>query len=1309
MNEFDFDNDDGGIRGTSTKSSGYVCSTVPSSRKSHSVPNKRMKRYRLNNELSRLKRRDNFVDGDLPDDHQLLLVEHEDSLEFADDNQRGDMILSYDDNTVCSASTSVNSVNNANNDSAEKLPTSAKTSATVTSATSSTNEKRSRKRLRNFDSVSLGQNGDNRDNKEESIANSNSSASVSSTTSSNISATSAIIGNGVKRKKRHRLNGVIGSNTARFEDSTDNTVGASNGTTTEGLVASTDLADLDKKRNTNGGSKVNDIAKGEVKGSMKPPSIRSNTRLSRRRKRKLPATKTDDFSSSFDDFSGSSSFLSSYKSPETILGSRKEQGTRSLNEKKQCEGDDVLVVEPEIKMVTDGIHFGTPPGSPSIEVKNYNLMMMRTAQSLTNYKSSAPNSPAKKQSQPRDDESVSSRASRESNNIGRIINSSRIRSEHVGNAYDSRSPQSSQANSSIISYGSEKVFTGAGTDVYALQDAGSHRLLLDDCNYFCSSFLTGVGGVDNDVDDQGMKKHSAITAHAACDMAVMLSSKKNRGVVMSMGSTGGHGADMTQNSDTPADHDILQSILSIIGFVPTRLALGSYLPSSTMHNEDEKDICEDELVDWNEIISETGSLSSKRTDVISETSRFSSGRRRTKRARQNDLKPDESVSKESAYDTVVANALATSAYYLSMDCTTNKVRSASSTTTGATLFRRRMLRNKSTVCGISKLILADHVVATILESKNPKSSAEHVVSVPASNVTAAENEPMSEGGVDPTSRGRRRKRRKKVCTASLGCNAIYTIPEDQLLRGHNGSMSSRETEERKEETIKMSGFDFVSDEASSNANSHKSEGSRISSRAPLIPSRFKQKLDTAQTKLLDTKVVGKCMGEASFSCEYCAKFSRFHTKRHTNTGYLALEALNKIVIGKYDVDDDEIENAEDCVDDGIADDIVGSDDGDTANSGAVDDIESSHLTNPMIFKNVMIRQSGAIPYLARAMVETLEAANIMAARIDSQPEKFCVTCSEYISDRILSLSSLIDGLCLMSSENRQLFCRVAIKATQTSQPILIPALLKTFAHFSLSSLHASHGTFADIGLAALRTLTSLTHDNDVGSAQFIVNFTITVPGSPLKKMKGVEIIFRLLHIIVNRRTTSQHIYDSVILCLNSLTNILESSSFSDVCKTVLDIEVEKEGEETKLSALTWLSQFIVNQTQPFRDAVMSGQFGKENCANGKSGRDLELHEDEYLVTAGNGFILLSCFLGADIDGKTAEGGVMKRIKNTILAEIPENSEGGKLILVINTLKAFCNFYRYSIGDLSVAVIAPVLKLISGLEKLRQMQLQLITQ
>ena len=55
--------------------------------------------------------------------------------------------------------------------------------------------------------------------------------------------------------------------------------------------------------------------------------------------------------------------------------------------------------------------------------------------------------------------------------------------------------------------------------------------------------------------------------------------------------------------------------------------------------------------------------------------------------------------------------------------------------------------------------------------------------------------------------------------------------------------------------------------------------------------------------------------------------------------------------------------------------------------------------------------------------------------------------------------------------------------------------------------------------------------------------------------------------------------------------------------------------------------------------------------------------------------------------------------------MPTDEEGRDIgiTLMIKTLKAFCNFYHFSIGPLSVAIVTPVLKLIKDLENIQLMK------
>ena len=134
------------------------------------------------------------------------------------------------------------------------------------------------------------------------------------------------------------------------------------------------------------------------------------------------------------------------------------------------------------------------------------------------------------------------------------------------------------------------------------------------------------------------------------------------------------------------------------------------------------------------------------------------------------------------------------------------------------------------------------------------------------------------------------------------------------------------------------------------------------------------------------------------------------------------------------------------------------------------------------------------------------------------------------------------------------------------------------------------------------------------------------------------------------------------------------------------------------SAVSWLAQWIVSKTSGFRGAVMKGSFGSTESAAiaGNDDSELRAGEEGNLVTAGNGFVLLS-YLMLD-DGATASS---SSIRGIVKKELPTDDAGdsGGVKFMIKTLKAFCNFYHDSVGDLSVAVIAPIIKLIAGLEKL----------
>ena len=1103
-------------------------------------------------------------------------------------------------------------------------------------------------------------------------------------------------------------------------------------------------------------------------------STHGGKRQTRRRKTHVSKNKKDStlltnnyFSSSPLMFSSPSSFLSSIKSSTassmsnttTSIDKRSSTTTNiNTNINNNPDNDENL----EIEIQSEG-KFGTPPGSPSQQPRNRDHAFPRESMPAPNSRSNnlMVTSNASVDSLKSND---SAPFSHKASSCGNSIVSQRSNRSHAssrsyqdqyqrrGRAQRSKgrtkstfsrdndnddeedlddepSPQSSHANSSIISYESERVMTGAGTDMYAVQDAGSYRLMLDDCTYFCSSFLSRITMVKSDItrnihdngSDSGncngntteidSKKHCTITADSACDLAIMLTSKKTRGVLMTMSSLGSKGAGMGQQSVDSVDNNAFIHVLKVIGHIPQSI-IGSYLPllvawsdtgKGNYYNEDEEI-----FIDWNNVISMNSvneESVTERKEIGSDTAAngpSSFGKRRTKNARRAKDAPNQMLHAQgSVFDTAVTHALAIAAHFISLDCTFKNNLSASPSAAVAKTFRRELLRNNDFMRGVARLLIADHIVSCILENTNPTAKDASALSVSAKDAPQDEKDAINceENSIsddkivaDPTSRGRKKKRKRKFAMVELNFDSI---PEENL------------KEESKSTQAKpgRGGFDFFSDEASNYANSVQSSSSAYSTNK--IPSRLKRKIASAQSKI-DATTINNIIEikVQDTSCIFCGDLSSAKQRREANPGNLALDTFNRILSGKMDGEDEEPQDAEEqsaCSDDGVDSNV--NEEGnslDVSMESDDDGVESANLNNPMIFKNVMIRRSGAIPFLARAIAETLESCIAMSMQSQVGNGKCCTGCIHYLKDRLLRLSSIIDSLCCMSKSNRKMFCRIARKSQQCYEPYLIPALLRSVLQFSAPSLIHTNPVFADIGLAALRTLTSLTHENPVASTQFYA-LSITKPASvstSSETFRGVEMILNLLHQLVEDQSqayASQHIYDSIIFCLNSLTNVLESHSFTHVCKMLLGMSlISNEKEQKSISALSWITHWIVSQTESFRDAVMSGSPGNNGNKDDADGRNLEHHEDEFLVTSGNGFILLSYLLGAHPMTAYHDDSTRIQIKNLILNELPENSN--KLILVINTLKAFCNFYRYSIGDLSVAVIAPVLKLIEGLEQ-----------
>jgi hypothetical protein len=88
-------------------------------------------------------------------------------------------------------------------------------------------------------------------------------------------------------------------------------------------------------------------------------------------------------------------------------------------------------------------------------------------------------------------------------------------------------------------------------------------------------------------------------------------------------------------------------------------------------------------------------------------------------------------------------------------------------------------------------------------------------------------------------------------------------------------------------------------------------------------------------------------------------------------------------------------------------------------------------------------------------------------------------------------------------------------------------------------------------------------------------------------------------------------------------------------------------------------------------------------------------EEENLMIAGNGFVLLVCLLLSQ-EGN-AHGDTTRQLRDIIMANLPGSGMSDKIAFLKNSLKAFCNLYHYKIGDLAVAVVTPVKNLMLQLD------------
>ncbi|KAL3822615.1 hypothetical protein ACHAXA_006400 [Cyclostephanos tholiformis] len=826
-----------------------------------------------------------------------------------------------------------------------------------------------------------------------------------------------------------------------------------------------------------------------------------------------------------------------------------------------------------------------------------------------------------------------------------------------------------------------------------VQDVGNLRMLIDDLSYLSSAIVQSkertirVNGRGGESVVEAVYRHTAITAGAACGMAELISQSDARSKLLSI---------YAKTTKIGAIEAILESIACVPNSAPDSFV-----------------VCRDFI---------EGHF---RPNLATASFRESQGA-----GSLIDPNLDGSKGTEKYHDAISSKALAIILYFVGIACVefggSDASTRGSSNRLAAQWAREKVLQHKSALQGMARLVADDPVVHAYLNETNticteckpsfddslasnsalgkPDSRKVNHSSLSSKFLAHLHNQVSSlSTDHDPTKLGRSRKR-KTLQQDDIQSSFIFDdSPENgsQLLFNFNESpdqyhfpVQPWESANRNQKSTCFPQMKRRCGKSKGNADDGCSLSLESQNTEAYSVDKFEEKISLAMSRTTLTQ--GNDRGglfsqrDNQSSCVFCGAWAPLlishvgHGKersRPVTASSLALVAANCIISGRVKSSSE-------------SDDIDLSDHNDDEFSFLSD---SPLSKNPIVYANEMLRLSGSLPYYSRSMSETL------AAILLSNNGKNCPICISYLQDRACSLSEAIDGLCCLSPN--------VSETLSLQDSFLVPSLLRTVAELAFGLEDDSSPVYFESTTTALKTLTSMTHENAVACDQMTNAYSWTFPLPTLSRdstsssqITGLDVIFSYLFKIASlKQDRSAHQqkmdYDNSIFCLNIITNTVEMAP--DLTKRIIEKIVLEEGcaskeASTRLSGLTWLTRWVVSKTLGFQDSVMKGSFGSK--ASSTDDNELELGEEENLVLSGNGFVLLAYLI---IDNGSHSGLSFPNIRDVIIKELPFHKDGksGGTHFMIKVLKAFCNFYHYSVGDLSVAVIAPVTKLIAGLKSI----------
>lgn len=875
----------------------------------------------------------------------------------------------------------------------------------------------------------------------------------------------------------------------------------------------------------------------------------------------------------------------------------------------------------------------------------------------------------------------------------------------------SKSPQKAQ----VVTLGRSFAYSSRDFDTTpdvadAAQNMGNYRMLIDELSYLCSAILQckqqqrqSIGIAKSEV----ICKHNSITAGAAADISELVSQSGTRTALLMLSSSSGR-KQQGDYENGAKSVGALGAILEVMACVPPLFDWG--------------DVCKKVIIG-----AEVKGLKPDRLIVNSNAGGFELDNTNLSAI------PVVSLAEKTEFDIIASKALSIVSLFVSIDCTGSSRAAISprskierNVVKGAL---NSVLQHKQSLQGIARLVSDDPVVNTYLRSfgnvgahdfngtngvdelqvlnnvddgsiasKSSRGSTLSSLSMSkaSSQQTIDEQTKHHAKNADPTKAGRHRSRKR------MNLMAIHEDKDEKDSDFAITSSSSKSKSTSPDKSGKYNSLEFHSEGDSAKPKAFL-KNVRLNS-VEKYTEKLSLALSRAKLPLLDRNEGNLLKTENDTNCEHCKNWGKdiLTTSRNVciTSSSLAIDAAVFIITGKDSSsgEDDEAEMHND--DDDSDDDFLG--DGNTNNDAC--------SKNPILFANEMLRRSGSLPDYSRAYASTLAAILLAHNSQKSGDQTPCHRCISYLQRRASSLSGVIDSLCCLSPN--------ASIALSCPESCLIPGLLKVVGQLSFGNLVTAATSTRDEILTCLKTLTSLTHENSVACEQLVrpyhwdfslpMSIENTIAPSDDTIVTGFYIIFSYLLRIVSKKqerpatnydediykSNERYWYDTTIFCLNTLTNIVEMVPHT--AKHLIEhIVVTDEG----INAVSWLTRWVVSTTSGFQKSVMKGSFGSDHGDREHSADSDELKagEEGNLVTAGNGFVLLA-YLMLDDDSSSSSS---SSIRMAVLKELPIDASGssGGIQFMMKTLKAFCNFYHYSVGDLSVAVIAPVVKLIAGLQKL----------